>query len=62
MSRLSIVALFTSCILYAQFDATSKWVDVVLRGETPSDPEYYIGIGRVKKGKRTAMEFEREVK
>lgn len=62
MSRLSIVALFTSCIIYAQFDATSKWVDVVLRGETPSSSEYYIGIGRVKKGKRTAMEFEKEAK
>ena len=60
MKRLSQLLLICMCVLNAQ--PKPKWVESVLSGETPRDPEYFIGIGRVDINKRSRAEYENEGK
>lgn len=60
MKRLSQLFLISMCVLSAQ--PKPNWVESVLRGETPSNPEYYIGIGRVDIKNQSRKEYENEGK
>ena len=60
MKRLLQVFLISMCVLSAQ--PKPDWVESVLSGEIPSNPEYYIGIGRVDINNRSRKEYENEGK
>jgi len=60
LKRLSQLFLISMCVLSAQ--PKPNWVESVLSGETPRDPEYFIGIGRVDINKRSRAEYENEGK
>lgn len=60
MKRLSQLFLISMCVLSAQ--PKPNWVESVLSGETPSNPEYYIGIGRVDINNQSRKEYENEGK